>query len=130
MKLIFTKPKGTTTFSSNLLAAYWATHGIHFANDKVKVSYNSFHNFWDINIERGILYKSGNGCGTPLQQVKLWESQLEKLKELHPNAKFIDGGWTWEHITDAVYIEPDETLSRNGSVISCPVIRIWIKAEE
>ena len=130
MKLIFTKPAGRTTFCNNLIVAYWQHHGIYFAVEKIKVSYNNFHNFWDINTERGILYKSGNGRGTPLQQVKLWESQIEKLKELHPNAKFIDGGWTWEHITDDTYIEPDETLSRNGSVISCPVIRIWIKAEE
>ena len=130
MKLIFMKPSGKTTFCNNLIVAYWQYHGIYFAVEKVKVSYNNFHNFWDITVDRGILYKSGNGYGTLAQQVKLWESQLEKLKELHINAQVISGGWTWEYITDNTHIEPDETTSHSSNVVRCPSVRIWIKVEE
>jgi len=126
MKLIFEPPKEGQFFMSNLLLGFWCYHGVHIGQDCLAVSYNPVYKFWDIEIKRRTLVKSGEGRGTPEQQQKQWLSYIEELKEIHPQAKWVGEGWTWEHITDKTFIEEGATLSQKDTVISCPTVRFWI----
>lgn len=129
MKLIFEEPKERQFFMSNLLVGFWCYHGVHFNQDAISTSYNPVYKFWDIEIKRRTLIKSGEGRGTPEYQQKQWLSYIERLKELHPQAKWVGAGWTWEPITDKTFIEEGATLSQNNSVICCPTVRFWISCE-
>ena len=70
MQLIFEAPKEGQFFMSNLLAGFWCYHGVHFNQDALSVSYNPVYKFWDIEIKRRALVKSGEGRGTPEHQQK------------------------------------------------------------
>lgn len=125
MKLVFVKPvKEYPTFSDNLLKAYWNYHGIFPA--KVKVSFNSFHDFWDVHVYRGMLFKSGRGSVE--YQLKVWEDVKAKLKALHPDAEFHFDCWSWETPGEQNTWLKDSEVS-NGRVY-CPAIRIWFRVVE
>ena len=123
MKLIFEKPTSkSTTFFNNLLVDYWMYHGIHFDITKVQTSFNTVHNFWDVTIKRGVLYKQGHGHGSTKQQEASWQKNIDALGELHPATKILESSWSWEPITENVYTDGQELCI--GAVF-CPAVRIW-----
>jgi len=87
-------------FAVDLFKSYWRYNDIFVEN--VKVSYNDFHSFWDISVNRGLLYKEGCGRGSVEYQKNKWRDNIEKIEQLHLTAE-TNESWSWEFITEDCY---------------------------
>lgn len=127
MQLKIEKPNNSyrILFASDLFKSFWRYNDI-FVED-LKVSYNDFHGFWDVTINRGPLFKAGYGRGSVEYQKNKWKSNIEKIEQLHPTAK-VGESWTWDDITGDCYLDEND-LQNNGRVC-CPAARLFIYNEE
>lgn len=126
MELLFKKPEGRYTFHKNLLVSYWMTKGVFLNERQVDCHYNTFHDFWDVTIKRGPLFKTGHG--SVKSQIQQWDTIVDKLSCLHRSSiKSVSDGWTWNSILDEVFLDGQKVC--NGKVF-CPTMRFHFKNKE
>jgi hypothetical protein len=108
---------------AGVLDEFWRFHNIHFGKNRIKASWNSVYNFWDVTVERGPLFSWGHGSVE--HQLAKWAENTQRIiamcqkAEMRPNH-----GWTWEPIVNNVHIEEGASIVNNR--IYCPAVRLFL----
>ena len=129
MNIIISSPNDGQYSISGLLRELYAYHGAYFNSKAIHTSYNDLYHFWDVTVNRGVLYKQGWGHGSIELQQRKWQEYIDIVLSLHKlNTNSTTTAWTWEPIVDGVYIENQRTC--NNSVVFCPSIRFFLTVKK
>lgn len=126
MHMLFTAPQEhqKTYMRDRFFNVFLAYNGFFFPDNATKIQYNDCWDFWDVTINRGILFKEGRGHGTIAQQERHWEEAKKGIAELLGVSLDHSYSSTWEAIDDNTFVDEMSVIS-NGS-IRCPSIRLHV----